>query len=115
MKKIKIQNTTPLNEELDKILDDLNDSIQYGEGVDLDYYHSRADLKQELTNLIQTIEKKAKVLGELEGLKKVGCCDYWEDGCSLNVCSGQQLDRIAELEALGAGIPPNNTTTRSKE
>jgi hypothetical protein len=46
---------------LDKILDDLDESILYGEGVTLDYYHSKADLKQDLEALIQTEIVKARI------------------------------------------------------
>lgn len=50
-------NTTPLNEELDKILDDF---MYNATPVNLSYLKGRRDAKQELTNLIQTLEKKAR-------------------------------------------------------
>jgi archaellum component FlaG (FlaF/FlaG flagellin family) len=48
---------------------------------------------------IQALIEQQVLIGRIEELEKVGCCDYWEEGCSLNVCHGQQLDRITTLKA----------------
>lgn len=62
-------NTTPLNEELDKILDDF---MYNATPVNLSYLKGRRDAKQELTNLIQTLEKKAYDKGYSDCVDSLG-------------------------------------------
>ena len=92
--------TTPTGLDLDEAIifsakhvghwdEQLSDKVRSSEQMKL--YLDIPALKQALTRwgLEQRIDE----------LKKVGCCDYWEDGCSLNVCKGEQLKRIEELQA----------------
>lgn len=81
-------NDNNIDDELEQILDLLK------RGHNRDTIKDLEIAKQDIKALIT----KQSVEARIEELKKVGCCDYWEDGCSLNVCHGGQLDRIEELE-----------------
>jgi len=117
-------NTTPLNEEdrLGEILKPLSDNGYHNNSEDSTrstcYDCKRIETaKQELTKLIQTLEKKAReeavnyfywridcntLISELEGWR--GCIDNAKD---------QTERHFSELGERGTS--PNNTTTRSKE
>lgn len=94
-------------DELEKLIHSLAEKIADEFGGDVDE-HPQKDLEvQALTSIINLVDKekeeaykKGYIAGGIDELKKVGCCDYWKDGCCLNVCQGEQLGRIAELEAL---------------
>lgn len=86
-------NITPLNEELDSVIDKI---FAWAEDDGDFMMDCRAEAKQELTNLIQTLEQKAKD----ERVKKA------KSFCGCPMCY---------FHVSAYAIPPNNTTTRSKE
>lgn len=106
-------NTTPLNEELDKLFEPLIDNPSLT--LTSTYWN---EAKQELTNLIQTLEKKARIdeIKELVIASGGYAQDrsYSRDETGFYVVDKTDVEnRLTELES-ARHLSPNNTTTRSK-